>query len=540
MHIFPDISSGGVSALGGASLIRGSDMASGADNSFLSSLNEELAAAGYSPVVDGDSGKEAPRGFRRIKQDVSAKLGSEDVENMVNKLRKRGVDESALTGVEGLLTSGVPLTIGNLMGAIRGNSRLTGDLTDEELKDIDGALQKMGFSTDEADEIVQMMLSGQGFAAMRKISARARERGEESLGLSKGEVNALVRGMDLSDGAKKKIAALFGEEDAEKDGTELERLLDPAREELSLRKTEQEKGAALLRDVIEETLHEKKMGERTGLVSDTRGSQLTERAEKRIRDDLTAKANGLGPKSREELEEEAEIADEQAAWDRHEHSRKNGTAEREGATLESSRKNIHGDTEKSSSAKAAFSSTVQNRVDVAPGTAVPAQSQTVVPQQTQTTASAHRQEIFSQVEQGMLRQLADGSRQMTLQLNPTDLGQVTLILSVKGGEVRALIRAENPETTAALSDQMAQLKVTLEEQGLKVAQLDVETRLQQDTTREQWSNTDQFNREQEMREQARFLQLAKLRRESGTSFAQEKQHKGILEKNSVSGLHIIA
>ena len=540
MQIFPDISSSGVSALGGVSLIRDTDLSYGSANSFLSSLNEELAAAGYNPVVDSDSSQAAPRGFRQVNQDVSATLDTEDVDNVVKKLRERGVDETALAGIEGLLASGSTLTIGNIMGAIRGNGRLTGELTDEELNDIGSALQKMGFSTDEADEITQMMLSGQGFDAMRKISARAKELGENALGLSKAEANALMRGMDLSDTAMKKFAALSGDDDAEINGAKLEQLLGPAREELAWRKTEQEKAAAEFKGVIEEALREKKMDKRNELVGDTRGSQLTDRAEKRMRDDLTAKGNGLGPKSREELEEEAALADEEASWNRREHSRRNETAERAGDMLDSSRKKMRGDTEKTPSAKEEFSTAMRNRVDVAPGTAAPVQNQPVVPQQTQATSFAHRQEIFSQVEQGMLRQLADGSRQMTMQLNPGELGQVTLILSVKAGEVRALIRTETPEATAALSDQMAQLKATLEEQGLKVAQLDVETQLPQDTTKEQWSNTAQFNKEQEMREQARLLQLAKLRRESGTNLAQDMQSKTIREEISASGLHIIA
>ncbi len=123
---------------------------------------------------------------------------------------------------------------------------------------------------------------------------------------------------------------------------------------------------------------------------------------------------------------------------------------------------------------------------------------------------------------------------------------LTLILSVKSGEVKALIRAENPEATAALAGQMDQLRATLEEQGLKVAQLDVETQLPNDTTKEQWTGADmaQYNKEQEMREQARFMRLAKLRRESGTTLAQDMQNEGMREENAASGpqsgLHIIA
>jgi hypothetical protein len=43
-----------------------------------------------------------------------------------------------------------------------------------------------------------------------------------------------------------------------------------------------------------------------------------------------------------------------------------------------------------------------------------------------------------------------------------------------------------------------------------------------------------------MREQARFLQLAKFRRESGESLARDVQSKKAKEEISPNGLHIIA
>ena len=588
MQFFPDFTSSNVSALGGVSVSKAtsggvsvskaSSAVVSATNGFLDSFNKELATSGVKPVVDASAKSTPPTRFRSVKRDVSAKLDGEDINAMLEKLRKRGVDDAALTGIEGLLASGGPLTLGNIAGALRNGGRATGELSDEDLSDIASALQKMQFPKEEADEILQLMEGGHGDQALQRIRTRAAELGEDGFSLTRGETKALMRGLDLSGDAMKKFTALLGDGETMGEtvgGKALETLLGPAAEEFAVRKTEEEKLTAELKGVIDETLREKKIRERNELVADTRGNRLTDRAERRMRDDLTAKANGFD-KTPEEREEEAALIDAKIAREQHETARRealsenhkpgSAQAEEERALADEemsreqdgkakqkafseNRKTVSAQasgttrtqTETSpSQAREAFSSVV-DRVDVSPGMTVPEQGQAVAaPQQSASAAFTHRQEVFSQVEQGLLRQLADGSRQMTLRLDPAELGQVTLVLSVKAGELRALIRAENPETTAALSDQMNQLRATLEDQGFKVAQLDVETQLPQDTTKEQWTDMAQFNREQEMREQERFLRIAKLRRDSGETLARDMQSKSVQEEISASGLHIIA
>lgn len=550
MQFFPDYVSQSVSALGGVSLTTSQASVSNINdtaNAFLASLNEELAAAGVTPVVDTSVSPSLPDGFRQIKTDVSSKLDNEDVSLVVKKLRQRGVDDSALEDIENLIASGASLTIGNIMGAINNRTRKSAELTDDELRDLGNALQKLQFSPDDSEEIMTLMANGHGSEALRRINARIAELGQGSFGLSKNEVSAILRGLDVSTDAMKKAAAFFAaDEFAQAGGETLANLLSPAGAELAKQAAEKEKIAAQMKSVMDEVLREKKIRERTELTSDMRGNQLADRAERRMRDDMTAKGNGLGPMTAEELreleEEEAALADEQAAWEQRNSNRHETQQNSRSAIFTRSDGNgvSTGPETTVSQARQGFS-TVLDRLDVASGMTIPAQSRTDgAPSQTSAETLFRRQEIFSQVEQGMLRQLSDGSRQMTLRLDPAELGQVTLVLSVKAGEVRALLRAENPETTAALADQISQLRATLEEQGLKVAQLDVETQLPQDTTKDQWTNLSQFNQEQEVREQARFLRLARLRREAGETLVQDMQDRSMREESSASGLHVIA
>ena len=540
MQLFPD--SIGVSALGGVGIHSGSiDKAIAKANDFLESLNGELAASGISPIVDPAGERGLPRGFRAIQKDVSATLSNEDIESILDKLRKRGVENSALSGIENLLQGNAVPTIGSIMGVIRGKGRLTDELSDDEMGALNGALQKAQLTPEETEEFMQCMREGRGWEGMRLLKGKLESLGDGSFALNSDEARSLARALDLPENGLQKVAALFADGS---EGKSLEELLGPITEKLASKRSEMETLAAEFKNTIDATLREKKLRERNDPVADMRGSQLTDRAERRMRDDLTARGIGLGKTAEERQEEEAALADEQAAYDKEQHSqREHSRGQRTVSAQDISRGALSSESEQTVSRARQDFIPVLHRMDVASGMTTPSQNQAAnVPLQQTATPFAHRQEIYAQVEQGMLRQLADGTRQMTLQLNPAELGQLTLVLSVKGGEVRALIRADNPEATAALSDQLSQLKATLEEQGLKVAQLDVETQLPKDTTREQWNGSDfaQFNKEQELRERERFQRLAKIRREAGTTLAQDMQSMGMREEIAASGLHIIA
>ena len=548
MQFLPTFTFSNVSALGGIAAPVSSAASSAASqvvgevNAFLDSLNSELAAAGVSPVVDLEQVNGLPKGFRTISRDASAKIDETDANAIIANLKKKGVKDSALEGIEELLASGQTLTLGSIIGALSQRGRKGAELTEDEIQDIGGVLRKMQFTQEESDEIIAMMQNGHGFAALRAINDKLGKLGaDETFSMDMKELRALARGLDVSEGAMKKIATLMnGADSAEVTGKGLESLLGPIAEELAQGRSEKEKMARELKDAIDIALRDKKMREATDPVADTRGSKKTERAETRMRDDLMYKnKNILSPE-----EEEAAFLQEQADnafADQQQDKRERST--REHAVAADSQKTVPAKTSgeaTNSSSKNDAASTLFNRIDAAAGMTAPAPSSSVAPQQNVGSANYNRQEIFSQVEQGMLKQLVDGSKQMTLRLDPGELGQVTLLLTVKSGEVRALIRTENAETTAALSDQMNQLRATLEEQGLKVAQLDVETQLPKDTTQDNFSGMDQFNQQQEMREQARFLRLAKLRKESGESLAQDVQSMKAEEEISPNGLHIIA
>ena len=82
--------------------------------------------------------------------------------------------------------------------------------------------------------------------------------------------------------------------------------------------------------------------------------------------------------------------------------------------------------------------------------------------QTQAQAKAwlntNAPRLLSQVQDGIYKTMSSGQKQLTLNLNPAELGQMTLIVKTNGKEISATIRAENPEAARVIADNLDQVR----------------------------------------------------------------------------------
>ncbi|WP_291442635.1 flagellar hook-length control protein FliK [Desulfovibrio sp.] len=118
-------------------------------------------------------------------------------------------------------------------------------------------------------------------------------------------------------------------------------------------------------------------------------------------------------------------------------------------------------------------------------------------------------QVAQQVEQGMLSTVKGGGTRLDLQLNPQELGAITVSLSVRNGEVSAVIRSEKSETNDMISRQVDAIRMNLEQQGLKVDKLEVRQETQQEQNNASWQDFNQHNSRQE--EDARREELSRLK-----------------------------
>lgn len=151
-----------------------------------------------------------------------------------------------------------------------------------------------------------------------------------------------------------------------------------------------------------------------------------------------------------------------------------------------------------------------------------------------------QQRIIDQLQSAIGKNLGNGTSRLTLQLEPENLGTVNLTIQVQGKEVRALIRTEHQDVTQALHDQLSQVKQTLEQQGLKVAELEVRTGLSDASlTGNNWMTADQHNREQERQAMAEMRSRIRNLR-SGDIETVREALADIRRSTGDNGLHLIA
>ncbi|MDR1243385.1 MAG: flagellar hook-length control protein FliK [Deltaproteobacteria bacterium] len=156
------------------------------------------------------------------------------------------------------------------------------------------------------------------------------------------------------------------------------------------------------------------------------------------------------------------------------------------------------------------------------------------------TAEIYRERIYERLEQGIIKNAIQGSRQIILRLDPPDLGRLTLNLTVANGEIKALIRTEHSEVTQAVAEQLAQLKNSLEEQGFKVADLDVQTRTQDQADMQNRDGSGQQELKEKMEAEAEFLRLARLGERDKEALAWSMHNNTHTATIAETGLHLVA
>lgn len=149
-------------------------------------------------------------------------------------------------------------------------------------------------------------------------------------------------------------------------------------------------------------------------------------------------------------------------------------------------------------------------------------------------------QVMRQVENGILKNTANGSKQLNLKLDTADLGKMSLVLSVKDKEVSAVIRVDSHEAGKKLTEQLALLKQNLQDQGLKVQRLEVQTQLSDNNFAQSWQGAGQHNQQQEQGDQGQWKSMFRRFQSDGETLAQEMQNTMQTVISSQSGLDIIA
>ena len=146
-------------------------------------------------------------------------------------------------------------------------------------------------------------------------------------------------------------------------------------------------------------------------------------------------------------------------------------------------------------------------------------------------------DLIEQFAENVKVTVAENASSMEMQLNPENLGKVYLQISSEQGSVRAQIAASNEAVKAALEIQVAELRETLEQAGIKVDSIEVtvashefERNLEQGQSRE----FEEGQRQQEQQSQRRNINLSSLDELSSLMTEEEALVAQIMKDNGNS------
>lgn len=146
-------------------------------------------------------------------------------------------------------------------------------------------------------------------------------------------------------------------------------------------------------------------------------------------------------------------------------------------------------------------------------------------------------DLIEQFAENVKVTVAENASSMEMQLNPENLGKVYLQISSEQGIVRAQIAASNEAVKAALEIQVAELRETLEQSGIKVDSIEVtvashefERNLEQGQSRE----FEEGQRQQEQQSQRRNINLSSLDELSSLMTEEEALVAQIMKDNGNS------
>ncbi len=163
--------------------------------------------------------------------------------------------------------------------------------------------------------------------------------------------------------------------------------------------------------------------------------------------------------------------------------------------------------------------------------------------------------IRSQVQDTVLTMMKNGTKRLEVSLNPLELGQMAVVLTMKNGEVNAVIQADKAESASLINQQLDTIRAELEHQGFKIENIEVEVGLSNtfdNRTAQNWEGMQQHNNEQTFRENLQNLNYLRVlsRKNSSSdmdtenSLAHNMHITGSIvagkENSSLQGLHIIA
>lgn len=502
----------------------------------------------------------------------NVKMTQEDYSDLKDKLEAAGVPKDQVEELGRKIQSPEGLTWGQFMVSLHqialDSVMKPVNLTDDDKAAVSSLLTKLGFEPKRASQLTDALANGKPGQVLNAITARLKNLDpDQPLTLSKDEVGALGKALNLSGKAQQQLLAQFQGQDS------LDLTADGARQLFASIKGETAGLLAQaqvtmksLADQVEPVmfkaqgrmnLSQEAMNAKAQATQATAPQAFRNPQETAGKDASQNASQNQNSNQNQNANQNFKDEAGNPGWGRgqsgsdspgfQKDARQNGQGLSDHGAVHDSKSSADqtwGDFLGKIRVDGQTQTTPDALLTAGQSIAVPvtAQAQTLAKGTDPTAAKTQSSQFLEQVESGILKNMGQGVKQLSLELTPETLGKLNVVLTVKGKDVQAVIKAETPEAEKVLSDNLQQLKQTLENQGLTVSKLEVRTGLPQDSNLgQQWAGTDKHNLSQERREALeRMRTTSLLSGGDGAGLAHQMQSSGAEVKNSQGGLDIIA
>ncbi len=484
-------------------------------------VNTQARQAGSS-TSSGSSGSASSAGSEsRLSSAKNAPVSREAFEEMRPVLAKAGLSEREIEDLASRVQAGT-LTWGKLVHTLAGTmagAKKPVELSASQAQGMASLFQKLGFSSEQAQGMVLDVAKGEGLKVLSNIQQKLATLPEGmTLSLDKQELQGLFKALRLPQDSAAKLAQFM---EGERTVADMKSALNQLGQALQEQRA---KGNAADTDIAKAIgrIMDKDVAKAGRDASQTTGQAQADSSTPHLTYEM--KAKDRNDTSWFDQREKKQGKAEDGSWrDFLNKVRPEAEAQAQARTTQAgARESLDALGSRNASLQAAQ----QGRAEAA--------------QQAKPFDKVAAPRMLDQVQEAMLKDLGQGRKQLTLNLDPESLGKLQIMLQVRDKDVNAVLRAEDADTARMLTAQLDTIKKTLEDQGLKVQSLEVQTGLSGGAGQQAQFSADQHNQAQERQELSRIFSQLRMLRADGSDVARDMHNEGVQAIIAERGLHIVA
>ena len=463
-------------------------------------------------------------------------MTQEDLDEVRDDLEEYGLSEEEITEIEDKINSEEGLTWGQFVNVLSDKMADMREVTlsDQQQEELSTFFAKFGFTSQESSELISKLENGEHAEVMAALQKKIDNMPEgQQLLITKDEMEAFSAAMNFSKEFTSKIKEVFGSNMLSKDVKEAftmirQELVDMDSKDQELVKAVGKAFVKAMGDTVKESTVAKTVDEAVDLKTRVAEDAPKVEVKEAFKDAVETRKETQN--STNDRISEQKVMPEKAESD--------VLDQNAGDDSDANWNNFFGKLQDNSTHKTTteFQAKTEN-IESALKTAM---TDATTKGETKTWEKISAPKVMQQVENAVIKNLSDGTKQLTLQLTPENLGKLSVVLQVQGKEVSATIRAENADAAKIIADNIDIIKSSLENQGLKVDKLEVQTGLTNNNDFNAWSGSDEHNLAREREAMIAMRSHMKQMREENSLLGQGMQNAHEQVTNSSQGLHVIA